>query len=132
MIGTGGAELVGGVVSMVVNCSADQHAAPPRDGGDGMNKRIDALSEAIAGSVAKSGPNGIAALALVVDGDFQTVYGAIASQGFLDDEGDETVLLMPFDWDIECHSLRSPAPARASRNSRTHWQARATKNAPDG
>jgi hypothetical protein len=80
-----------------------------------MDELTNAMADAVSDSVRRfeqEGPGGdIAAYALVVDGGFQTVYGTCASRQFLEEEGDEAVLLMPFDWDDEDHS---PAFERAS------------------
>lgn len=46
----------------------------------------------------------LAGYALVTDADMQTVYGASVSRGFIEEEGDDTVLFMPVDWPNEYHS----------------------------
>ncbi len=73
-----------------------------------MDELVDLVEAAILGSARafeSEVPGGrIAGYALVVDGGFQSVYGACASHEFVDDEGDESVLFMPFDWDHEEHS----------------------------
>lgn len=78
-----------------------------------MDELRRAVEEAILGSVqrpAGAGPDEVFAYALLVDGDLQTVFAARPSPGLLEEEG-ESVLLMPFDWDLESHS---PSFERAS------------------
>ncbi len=73
-----------------------------------MPDPTEALVAAIVSSVEGMGdPQGgerVAAYALIVDPGLQSVFGASASQAFLDDQGDECLLFMPVDWAVEHHS----------------------------